>query len=89
MTVNPGFGGQAFIKAMLDKIRQVRALVAGRDIDIQVDGGITADTAGLVAAAGANVLVAGSAIFKGGEQAYGGNIKAIRQAAEAASGSAC
>ena len=89
MTVNPGFGGQAFIKAMLDKIRQVRALVAGRDIDIQVDGGITADTAGPVAAAGANVLVAGSAIFKGGEQAYGGNIKAIRQAAEAASGSAC
>ncbi len=89
MTVNPGFGGQAFITAMLDKIRQVRALVAGRDIDIQVDGGITADTAGPVAAAGANVLVAGSAIFKGGEQAYGGNIKAIRQAAEAASGSAC
>ena len=89
MTVNPGFGGQAFITAMLDKIRQVRALVAGRHIDIQVDGGITADTAGPVAAAGANVLVAGSAIFKGGEQAYSGNIKAIRAAAEAASGSTC
>lgn len=89
MTVNPGFGGQAFIPAMLDKISQVRALVGGRDIDIQVDGGITAETAGPVAAAGANVLVAGSAIFKGGVQAYRTNIEAIRTAAETARGTAC
>lgn len=89
MTVNPGFGGQAFIAAMLDKISQVRALVGGRNIDIQVDGGITAATAGPVAAAGANVLVAGSAIFKGGEEAYRSNIVAIRTAAETARGTVC
>jgi ribulose-phosphate 3-epimerase len=89
MTVNPGFGGQAFIPAMLDKIRQARALVGGRDIDIQVDGGITPETAGPVAAAGANVLVAGSAVFKGGQQAYAANINAIRAAAESARGEIC
>ena len=89
MTVNPGFGGQAFITAMLEKIRQVRALIGDRDIDIQVDGGITAETAGPVAAAGANVLVAGSAIFKGGAEAYKANINAIRSAAETARGIAC
>ena len=89
MTVNPGFGGQAFIPAMLDKIRQARALVGGRDIDIQVDGGITPETAGPVAAAGANVLVAGSAVFKGGQQANAANISAIRTAAESARGEIC
>jgi ribulose-phosphate 3-epimerase len=89
MTVNPGFGGQAFIPAMLGKIRQARALVGGREIDIQVDGGITPETAGQVAAAGANVLVAGSAIFKGGPQTYAANISAIRAAAESARGEIC
>jgi ribulose-phosphate 3-epimerase len=89
MTVNPGFGGQAFISAMLDKIRQAKALVGGRDIDIQVDGGITPETAGPVATAGANVLVAGSAVFKGGASAYADNIGAIRAAAETARGERC
>ena len=83
MTVNPGFGGQAFIPAMLDKIRQVKALVGGRPIHIEVDGGITPETAPLVTAAGADVLVAGSAVFKGGNPAsYRANIEAIRTAAE-------
>jgi ribulose-phosphate 3-epimerase len=63
MTVNPGFGGQSFIPAMLEKIAQAKALVAGRAIDIEVDGGVTAKTAPLAAKAGANVFVAGSAIF--------------------------
>ena len=81
MTVNPGFGGQAFIKAMLPKISEIREITRGRDIDIEVDGGITAETAPLVVKAGANALVAGSAIFKGGD--YGANIKAIRRAATA------
>lgn len=79
MTVNPGFGGQAFIKAMLPKISEIREITRGRDIDIEVDGGITAETAPLVVKAGANALVAGSAIFKGGD--YGANIQAIRRAA--------
>jgi ribulose-phosphate 3-epimerase len=78
MTVNPGFGGQAFIKAMLPKISEVREMVRGRTIDIEVDGGITTETAPLVVGAGANVLVAGSAVFKGGD--YAGNIKALRTA---------
>jgi ribulose-phosphate 3-epimerase len=85
MTVNPGFGGQAFIPSVLDKIRQVKALVGSRPIDIEIDGGVTPETAPLVVAAGANVLVAGSAVFKGGtEAAYGDNIRAIRQAAATA-----
>ncbi len=85
MTVNPGFGGQAFIPAVVEKIRRVKALVGDRPIDIEVDGGVTPETAGIVAAAGANVLVAGSAVFKGGnEAAYAKNIAAIRAAAEAA-----
>lgn len=85
MTVNPGFGGQALIPAMLEKIRQVRALVGDRPIDIEVDGGVTAANAGDVAAAGANILVAGSAVFKGNsEESYRANISAIRAAAEAA-----
>ena len=77
MTVNPGFGGQSFIPAMTEKIAQARALAAGRNIDIQVDGGITTETAGAAVRAGANVLVAGSAIFKGEHAAA---IKALRNA---------
>jgi ribulose-phosphate 3-epimerase len=85
MTVNPGFGGQSFIAAMLEKIRRAKALVGSRPIDIEVDGGITPDTAPLVVKAGANILVAGSAVFKGGTEAsYAANIGAIRKAAEAA-----
>ncbi|MGP8232252.1 MAG: ribulose-phosphate 3-epimerase [Methylovirgula sp.] len=86
MSVNPGFGGQAFIRSSLEKLDRVRAVTAGRDIDIEVDGGITAETAGLVADAGANWLVAGSAVFKGGPAAYAGNIAAIRKAAQLARG---
>jgi ribulose-phosphate 3-epimerase len=79
MSVNPGFGGQAFIGSVCEKIRRIKAMTAGRPIDIEVDGGVTPETAPLVAAAGANVLVAGSAVFKGGT--YGDNIAAIRRAA--------
>jgi ribulose-phosphate 3-epimerase len=85
MTVNPGFGGQAFIPSVIEKVRQVKAMVGNRPIDIEIDGGITPETAPLVVAAGANVLVAGSAVFKGGTAAaYAENIRAIRQAASAA-----
>jgi ribulose-phosphate 3-epimerase len=85
MTVNPGFGGQAFISAVVDKVRGIKALVGHRPIDIEIDGGVTPETAPLVTAAGANVLVAGSAVFKGGtEAAYRANIAAIRQAADGA-----
>jgi len=87
MSVNPGFGGQAFIPAAIEKVRAARALIAGRDIDIEVDGGVTKDTVGAIAAAGANAFVAGSAVFKGGtREAYAANIKAIRAAAAAARG---
>jgi len=79
MTVNPGFGGQSFIPAMLDKISEVREMVGGRNIDIEVDGGVTRANAGEIARAGANVLVAGSAIFKAKD--YGAEIRAIRTAA--------
>jgi ribulose-phosphate 3-epimerase len=79
MTVNPGFGGQTFIPAMLDKIRAAKAMVGGRDIDIEVDGGVTADNAGAIYKAGANAMVAGSSIFKGSD--YSANIKALRTAA--------
>jgi ribulose-phosphate 3-epimerase len=89
MSVNPGFGGQAFIPAAIEKVAQVRALVAGRPIDIEVDGGITPEAAAKVVAAGANVLVAGSAVFKGGTlNAYRANIEAIRNAAQLARGEA-
>ena len=85
MTVNPGFGGQAFIAAMLDKIRRVKAMIGSRPIDIEVDGGISIETAPLVAAAGANVLVAGSSIFEGGAKAdYRARIEALRNAADSA-----
>ena len=86
MSVNPGFGGQAFIPAALDKIHDLRAMAGGRPIDIEVDGGITADNAQKVVQAGANVLVAGSAVFKGGN--YRANIAAIRQAGAMARGEA-
>jgi ribulose-phosphate 3-epimerase len=79
MTVNPGFGGQAFIPAMLDKIRRVREMIGARPIYLEVDGGVAPDTAGVCTAAGADVLVAGSAVFKDG--AYAANIAAIRAAA--------
>lgn len=79
MTVNPGFGGQAFIP-LLDKIADVRARIdaTGRDIDLEVDGGITPDTAKQVIKAGANVLVAGTAVFKGGPSSYASAIKSLR-----------
>lgn len=79
MTVNPGFGGQKFIP-LLDKIKDVRARIqaSGRDIDLEVDGGVNEDTAKQVIAAGANVLVAGTATFKGGPDHYAGNIKKLR-----------
>jgi ribulose-phosphate 3-epimerase len=80
MTVNPGFGGQAFIPAMVDKIARVRAMIGKRPIHLEVDGGVTPDTAGACATAGADVLVAGSAVFKGGK--YKENIAAIRAAAK-------
>ncbi len=89
MSVNPGFSGQAFIAAAIDKIRNLRAMAGGRPIDIEVDGGITPQNAAQVAAAGANVLVAGSAVFKGGNpDAYRANIAAIRSAAATARGEA-
>ena len=90
MTVNPGFGGQAFIESQLAKIAALRAMIGDRPIHIQIDGGVTAETAARVAAAGADVLVAGSAVFKGGTvdapQVYGDNMRAIRSAAETAVG---
>lgn len=89
MTVNPGFGGQKFID-MSDKVQRLRALIGARPIHIEIDGGITTETAPLMARAGADVLVAGSAVFKGGSvsapSCYGANIRAIRSAAEAAIG---
>jgi ribulose-phosphate 3-epimerase len=88
MTVNPGFGGQKFINSQIAKVQSLRAMIGDRPIHIEIDGGVTAETAPLVAAAGADVLVAGSAVFKGGSvsapQAYGDNIRAIRAAAESA-----
>jgi ribulose-phosphate 3-epimerase len=88
MSVNPGFGGQSFIKDAVERIAQIRTLVGGRPIDIEVDGGITPETAPLAAQAGANVLVAGSAVFKGGAAAYRANIAAIRTVATLARGEA-
>jgi len=88
MSVNPGFGGQTFIPAVIEKISRLRALAGGRPIDIEVDGGVTAETAPAAAQAGANVLVAGSAVFKGGPSAYGANIAAIRHAAALGRGEA-
>ncbi|RIK94880.1 MAG: ribulose-phosphate 3-epimerase [Proteobacteria bacterium] len=83
MTVNPGFGGQSFIASQLDKIARLRRRIdaSGRDILLEVDGGVTRDTIGQVVAAGANVLVAGTATFAGGPGMYAANIKALRAAA--------
>ncbi|MCC5968464.1 MAG: ribulose-phosphate 3-epimerase [Pararhodobacter sp.] len=88
MTVNPGFGGQKFIHSQIAKVRSLRAMIGDRPIHIEIDGGITTETAPLMARAGADVLVAGSAVFKGGSvdapDVYGANIRAIRQSAESA-----
>jgi ribulose-phosphate 3-epimerase len=80
MTVNPGFGGQAFIASQLEKIRAIRQriMASGKTIDLEVDGGIDPATATQVIAAGADVLVAGTASFKGGEAHYASNIAALR-----------
>ncbi|MEH7826874.1 ribulose-phosphate 3-epimerase [Gemmobacter denitrificans] len=90
MTVNPGFGGQKFITSQVAKVQALRAMIGDRPIHIEIDGGVTVETAPLVAAAGADVLVAGSAVFKGGSVGnpapYGANIRAIRAAAMAALG---
>jgi ribulose-phosphate 3-epimerase len=87
MTVNPGFGGQKFID-LTGKVRDLRAMIGDRPVHIEIDGGVDTATAPLVARAGADVLVAGSAVFRGGSVAdaavYGDNIRAIRAAAEAA-----
>jgi ribulose-phosphate 3-epimerase len=91
MTVNPGFGGQKFID-LTDKVRRLRAMIGDRPVHIEIDGGVDATTAPKVAAAGADVLVAGSAVFKGGSvsapDVYGKNISTIRTAAQAAVGQA-
>ncbi|MDV4167488.1 ribulose-phosphate 3-epimerase [Rhodovulum sp. FJ3] len=90
MTVNPGFGGQKFIHSQVEKVRKLREMIGDRPIHIEIDGGVTPETAPLVAAAGADVLVAGSGVFKGGSvqnpAPYGENIRAIRAAAENAVG---
>ena len=86
MTVNPGFGGQAFIAPVMDKVRQISAMIGERPIDIEIDGGVTKDTSAACTTAGANALVAGSAVFKGGASAYASNIDAIRTAAARARG---
>ena len=83
LTVNPGFGGQAFIPAVVEKIARVKRMIGAQAIRIEVDGGITPETAALVVGAGANVLVAGSAVLEGGPAAYAANIAAIRAAAAA------
>jgi ribulose-phosphate 3-epimerase len=79
MTVNPGFGGQTFIPAQLNKIRAIRKMIGGRPIHLEVDGGVRLETAPLVVEAGANALVSGSGVFDGGS--YVENIKALREAA--------
>ncbi|MEM8795085.1 MAG: ribulose-phosphate 3-epimerase [Pseudomonadota bacterium] len=85
MTVNPGFGGQKFISSMLPKIAKLREMIGSRSIDLEIDGGVTAETAPDCVRAGANVLVAGSAVFKGnGVQDYAEAIKAIRTATDSA-----
>jgi ribulose-phosphate 3-epimerase len=76
MSVNPGFGGQTFLRSQLEKIRRIREMIANRPIELEVDGGITRDNAAEIVAAGADVLVAGSAVFQGGD--YAGNIRSLR-----------
>ena len=82
MSVNPGFGGQAFIPDALGKLAEARDLIGGRPVDLEVDGGVTPDNAHALAAVGANVLVAGTAVFAGNDpKTYGSRIAALRQAA--------
>jgi ribulose-phosphate 3-epimerase len=81
MTVNPGFGGQSFLASQLPKIRAIREMIGDRPVWLEVDGGITPETAPLARAAGADALVAGSAVFRDGAQGYAGNIAALRAAA--------
>jgi len=82
MSVNPGFGGQAFIPDALGKLAEARDLIGGRPVDLEVDGGVTPDNAYALAAVGANVLVAGTAVFAGNDpKTYGSRIAALRQAA--------
>jgi len=85
MSVNPGFGGQSFIVSQLDKIRALRKVIdeSGRDIDLQVDGGVDAETAPLCIAAGADLLVAGTATFRGGPEKYAENMRTLRGAPSA------
>ena len=78
MSVNPGFGGQSFLTSQLAKIAAIKEMIGDRPIDIQVDGGVTIDNVGAVKDAGANALVAGSAVFKGGPSQYEANISALR-----------
>ncbi len=82
MSVNPGFGGQSFIDSQLDKIRTLRKLIdaSGRDIELEVDGGVNRENAARIIEAGASILVAGTATFKGGPAAYADNIAALRAA---------
>ena len=85
MTVNPGFGGQKYVDAVTEKVRRVRRMIGDRPIELEVDGGITPETIAVPASAGANVFVAGSAVYKGAGLAdYRANIQALRQAAEKA-----
>ena len=84
MTVNPGFGGQSFLHSQIEKVRRLRAMIGDRPVHIEIDGGVTPETAPLIVEAGADVLVAGSAVFKGGSvdnpDVYGRNMAAIRAA---------
>lgn len=82
MSVNPGFGGQSFIDSQIDKIKTLRAMIdaGGYDIELEVDGGVNRDNAAGIIAAGASMLVAGTATFQGGPSAYADNIAALRQA---------
>jgi ribulose-phosphate 3-epimerase len=81
MTVNPGYGGQALIPGMVEKVRALKVMTAGRDIPVMVDGGVSLATAHRLAQAGADLLVAGSAVFQGGPEAYGRNLAGLREAA--------
>jgi ribulose-phosphate 3-epimerase len=80
MSINPGFGGQKFMTSQLRKIERLRAMIdaSGRQIELEVDGGVTPETAPLCRAAGATALVAGTAVFRGGPEAYAANIAALR-----------
>jgi ribulose-phosphate 3-epimerase len=84
MSVNPGFGGQSFIPAQLAKIRAIREMIGPRPIRLEVDGGVSPETAAAIVEAGADALVAGSAAFRGGPSQYAGNIAALRAAAASA-----